>query len=78
LNMAESMNCLMRETSRELTKLSGRINQTYGGPYAPTEIKTYGHLMNAYKYIYRNPQEARLSKIAESHNVLAKLGAWRM
>lgn len=61
-NLDEAMNYLMREVSRHITQKSGRINQTFGGPYHWTLVDNFHYFMHAYKYVYRNPVEAGLAK----------------
>jgi putative transposase len=60
-NLSQGMNYFMRETSRSITMLSNRINQTYGSPYHWSLIKNENYFRHAYKYVYRNPVEAGLS-----------------
>jgi len=57
----------MSEVSREITKLSGRINQTFGGPYYSSLITTHHYYLHAYKYLYRNPIEAGLAAQSEEY-----------
>jgi putative transposase len=57
-NLDVTMNYFMRETSRTIAGLSGRINQIYGGPYGGSLIKSEHYFRHAYKYVYRNPVEA--------------------
>ncbi|MCM2281967.1 MAG: hypothetical protein NDI61_08995 [Bdellovibrionaceae bacterium] len=57
----------MTETSRGITRLSGRINQTYGGPYHSSLILSEHHFFHAYKYLYRNPIEAGLAERVEDY-----------
>jgi REP element-mobilizing transposase RayT len=59
-NPGSAMNYFMRETSREITRISGRINQTYGARYHKSLISNHHYFMNAYKYVYRNPVRAEL------------------
>lgn len=66
-NMAEAMNYFMRETSRVLSRSSGRINQTYGGRYFRSVIQRPHYLDHVYKYVYRNPVEAGLCKSVEEY-----------
>lgn len=66
-NVSAMMRYFMTETSREITYLTGRINQTYGGPYYSSLIGSYHYFLHAYKYIYRNPVEAGLSDLAENY-----------
>lgn len=39
-NISPAMNYFMRETSREVSRLSGRINQTYGGRHHKSVVHT--------------------------------------
>jgi len=66
-NLSSAMNYFMRETSREITRLSGRVNQTYGGRYHRSLIPSDHYYMNAYKYIYQNPVRAKLSERVEEY-----------
>jgi putative transposase len=66
-NLSQGMNYFMRETSRSLTMLSDRINQTYGSPYHWSLIKNENYFRHAYKYVYRNPVEAGLSLKVEDY-----------
>jgi putative transposase len=66
-NMDKAMHSLMTEVSREISLRAGRINQTFGGPYFSSMITTDHYLHHAYKYVYRNPVEAGLSKSVEGY-----------
>ncbi|MBK9294916.1 MAG: transposase [Oligoflexia bacterium] len=66
-NLNHFMQYLMSEVSREITYYSGRINQTFGGPYYSSVIKNNFHFLHAYKYVYRNPVEAKLAENVESY-----------
>ncbi len=66
-NMSEAMNYFMRESSRVLSRDSGRINQVYGGRYFRSAIKKNIHLDHVYKYLYRNPVEAGLCNHVEKY-----------
>lgn len=57
-NAAAGMNYFQRETSKCIGKMSGRINQTYGGPYHWSLLTSYRYNLYAYKYVYRNPVDA--------------------
>jgi putative transposase len=61
-NLSESMNYFLTQVSRQITFDSGRINQTFGAPYHASLLKTNAHYLHAYKYVYRNPVEAGLSR----------------
>lgn len=64
-NISECMNYFMREVSKEITRKSGRINQTFGGPFHSSLIKSHHYYLHAYKYVYRNPVEAGLCENAD-------------
>ncbi len=64
-NISESLNHFMRETSKEISKLSGRINQTYGSRNHKSLITNHHHFTNVYKYVYRNPVRAKLVSTVE-------------
>lgn len=66
-NIGPGMQYFMRETSRQLNKKSGRINQVYGGRFHRSLIQKPNHLLNVYKYNYRNPIEAGLSQNAQDY-----------
>lgn len=57
-NLSEGMRYFMRETSRQIGRESGRINQVYGSRFYRSMITSYHYYMHAYKYVYRNPVEA--------------------
>lgn len=66
-NIDESMNYLLREVSRSIGKASDRINQIFGGPYHWSLISNSIYYQHAYKYIYRNPIRAGLSRSVEEY-----------
>lgn len=66
-NMSEAMNYFMRETSRVLSRSAGRINQTYGSRYFKSIITKTQHWEHVYKYVYRNPVEAKISGKVEDY-----------
>ncbi|WII72204.1 transposase [Bdellovibrio sp. 22V] len=66
-NMQEAMNYFMRETSRVISRSSGRINQTYGSRYFRSVITKDLHLEHVYKYVYRNPVEAKICAQVEDY-----------
>ena len=66
-NISEAMNYFMRETSRVISRRAKRINQTYGGRYFKSAITKQIYLEHAYKYVYRNPIEAKLAERAEDY-----------
>jgi REP element-mobilizing transposase RayT len=66
-NLDRIMNYVLRETSRQITKRAGRINQTFGGPYKWSIVRTDIQFGNAYKYVYRNPVEAGRTNRCEDY-----------
>lgn len=66
-NLSEAMRYFMRETSRELTYLSGRINQTYGSRFHRSLLDNPLYYLHAYKYLYRNPVKAGMCKRVEDY-----------
>lgn len=57
----------MKDVTLEIQKCSGRINKIFDGRYKGTMIESYGHLVNVYKYIYRNPVEVNIIDKAEDY-----------
>ncbi len=66
-NLSEAMNYFMRETSRTIAGLTGRINHIYGARFHRSRIDRYFYYTHAYKYLYRNPVEAGLCKRIEDY-----------
>jgi REP element-mobilizing transposase RayT len=66
-NLSECMRYFQTEVSREITRLSRRINQTFGGPFGSTVIGSNHYFLAAYKYVYRNPVKAGLVERAENY-----------
>ena len=61
------MNYFMREVSREISRKSDRINQVFGGPYHSSLITNSIYYLHAYKYVYRNPVEAKICDKPEEY-----------
>jgi putative transposase len=66
-NLSEAMCFFMRETSKNISRRAGRINQLYGRPYFSSSLQTINYFYIAYKYVYRNPVKAGLSKKAQEY-----------
>ncbi|MNJ92687.1 hypothetical protein D3C87_103610 [compost metagenome] len=66
-NLSEAMWHFMRESGLDLRKISGRINQTYGGRFHRSLINSPLYFQHAYKYVYRNPVEAGLCAKVEDY-----------
>jgi len=66
-NLPDAMEYFMRESSRQVGRISGRINKIWGGPYHNSLIDNALYFFHAYKYVYRNPIEASLCNKAEDY-----------
>lgn len=66
-NLDRAMNYFLRESSKEIGRLSNRINQIFGGPYHRCLIKSEAHHHNVYKYIYQNPVRAGVCRRVEEY-----------
>ncbi|PIQ62723.1 MAG: hypothetical protein COW00_00955 [Bdellovibrio sp. CG12_big_fil_rev_8_21_14_0_65_39_13] len=58
---------LMKQTTIDIQKQSGRINKIYGGRYKGSIIKNEDYLYNVIKYIYLNPVKAGIVQKAETY-----------
>jgi putative transposase len=66
-NLDQAMAYVLREVSKTIGIESGKINQIFGGPYHWSLIKNQLYYRHAYKYVYRNPIEAGLTKKVEDY-----------
>ena len=66
-NLGPAMNFFMREVARETSRLSGRINQTFGARHHRTLIHDAQYFQDAYKYVYRNPVRAGIVRRVEDY-----------
>lgn len=66
-NLSRAMNYFMRETSKEINRMSCRTNQVYGGRYYRSLIQNQFYFHHVYKYIYRNPISAGLTETCEEY-----------
>lgn len=66
-NISEAIGYFAKETTREIQKYSGRCNQIYGGRFHRTILDKNIYFLNTYKYVYRNPVKANLSKNVEEY-----------
>lgn len=67
LNISKAMHLVMRGSSREISRLSGRINHLWGGSFFSSIIESPVHFLHAYKYNYRNPVVAGLCSRVEEY-----------
>lgn len=66
-NLSEAMRWFMLETSRNLLRAGNRINQSYGGRYFRSLLRTHHYYLHAYKYVYSNPIRAGICRSAEEY-----------
>lgn len=66
-NVSKAMHQFMRRTSKSLTRLGNRLNQTYAGRHYKCILQQHSHFMNAYKYNYRNPVAAGICSNVEDY-----------
>lgn len=57
----------LAQSSRQITKCTGRINHTWKARHFRRLLGTPHYFLNAYKYFYRNPVEAGLVKSVEDY-----------
>ena len=67
LNLSKAMAVFMRETSKEIGRMSGRINKTWGTRFHSCIIQNTQYYQSAYKYNYRNPVAAGICKRVEEY-----------
>lgn len=65
--LSKGMELFMRETSREIGRLSGRINRIWGAPFHNTIVNSPLYFLHAYKYNYRNPVAAGVTERVEDY-----------
>ncbi|MCB9026987.1 MAG: transposase [Bdellovibrionaceae bacterium] len=66
-NLSEIMANFMKETSRQINGVTGRINQTYGSRHFRSIIASQHYYLHAYKYVYRNPVAAGITERCETY-----------
>jgi putative transposase len=67
LDIDRLMYFFMKGVTLEIQKRTKRINKIFGGRYKGSLIDSHEYLMNVYKYIYRNPVEAKMVTRAETY-----------
>jgi putative transposase len=67
-NLDKAMRYLHTEVSRKISIQAQRINLIFGSSYHSTMIKNHLYYQHAYKYVYRNPIEARLCQKVEDYS----------
>ncbi len=66
-NLPNAMAFFMRETSREMGRISKRINKIWGGPYHSSIVDSYLYYLRVYKYVYQNPIRACLCQKVQDY-----------
>lgn len=66
-NLGMAMNYFMRESSKQMGRIGGRINHVFGGRHRPCIITQDSHFANAYKYLFRNPVAVKLCQRVEQY-----------
>ena len=66
-NLDKFMNYFNGGLSREIGFKTARINQKFGGRYHSSIISDLRYYHHAYKYVYRNPVEARVCNATEDY-----------
>lgn len=66
-NISNFMYFFNKEFSREIGFQTSKINHRFGARYHATVIDDLRYYHNAYKYVYRNPIEAGLSKTVQDY-----------
>lgn len=66
-NLGLAMNYFMRETSKAIARDAGRENHIWGTRVFRSLLRSPHYFSHAYKYVYRNPVEANLSRRVEEY-----------
>ncbi|OFZ17863.1 MAG: hypothetical protein A2Z20_05800 [Bdellovibrionales bacterium RBG_16_40_8] len=66
-NLSDAMRYFMCSTSKAINVRAHKINQNHGSRYFRCLIKKEIYFQNVYKYVYRNPVTAGLSKTVEAY-----------
>src|SRR5262245_49031235 len=67
-DLGQAMNYLMRQVSKAIGSETGRINRIFGARYHWSVIDNPLYFAHAYKYVMRNPVEARIVTEVESYS----------
>lgn len=66
-NISECMWHFMKNSSHRLAQAGNRINETFAGRHYKCVLQMQNYYLNAYKYNYRNPVSAGISKAVEDY-----------
>ncbi len=58
----------MKDVTKTIQKETGRVNKIFGGRYKGCLIRDERYLLNAFKYVYRNPVRAKMVDRAEDYS----------
>lgn len=68
------MEWFQRSANRMINGYSGRINHLFGGPYKATLITDEQYYFYAFKYVLRNPVEAKIVDFVQDYPFSSLLG----
>ncbi|AUN97320.1 hypothetical protein C0V70_04175 [Bacteriovorax stolpii] len=66
-NLDEFIYEFNKRLALKVQKVSGRINQVFGGRYKWCLIQSQNYFMNCYRYVYQNPVRAGISRDCQSY-----------
>lgn len=66
-NLSQFMCYFNKEISKEINRISGKINQTFGGRFYSSVIMDPRYYLTVYRYVYRNPVQAGLCSKAQDY-----------
>ncbi len=66
-NLEDAMEFLLREVGAEIRKERENLTPVFDGDYQASAIRSRIHYEFAYKYVYRNPVEARICSRVENY-----------
>lgn len=67
MKLSGGMAIFMRETSKEMGRISGRINSVWGNRFHSSILEHPVSYFRAYKYVYRNPVAAAICPTVEEY-----------
>ena len=59
--LSEAMNTFMRDTSKEMGRLSGDVDGIWGSRFHSSLITHSAYYLHAYRYLYQNPMRAKMA-----------------
>lgn len=66
-NLPEGMHSFMTHVSKQINAMTGNLNQNFGARHFRCLMTSHHYLLNAYKYVYRNPVKAGLCRRVEDY-----------